>query len=137
MPSHSPDRRATVWAYVALAISIAFNSAALIFLRALIDQIAPADGIITLGFFLGALGSWLFWAGAISFVANLLFWIHAMKHVPLSLAYPTAATSYVLITPFARYLFGEPVTVWRIVGIFAIIVGVTLLYWKPHRVEAT
>ena len=134
MPSASSGAEMTR-AYVALAVSIAFNSAALILLRALIDRIAPADGLITVSFFLGALRCPLFWAGAISFVLNMLFWIQAMKHVPLSLAYPTAATSYVIITPFARYLFGEAVTVWRVVGILAIVLGVTLLYWKPRRVE--
>ncbi|MFW5776656.1 MAG: hypothetical protein ACOCZB_05135 [Spirochaetota bacterium] len=135
MPSGSSQAGRT-WAYVSLGISIAFNSAALIFLRALIDRIAPVGGLISIDFFLAALGNWLFWAGAISFAANLLFWIHSMRHVPLSLAYPTAAASYVILTPFARYLFGEAVTICRVIGIFAIVAGVTLLYWKPRRVEA-
>jgi multidrug transporter EmrE-like cation transporter len=112
------------------------NSVAVVVLRALVDAIAPGSAEVSLGFLLDALLHGLFWAGAGSFVAGIYFWVQALTLIPLSLAYPTAATSYVMIAFLSRYLFDEPLTINRVLGMVLIIGGVALLYRKPAGVRS-
>jgi drug/metabolite transporter (DMT)-like permease len=124
---HKPNKKASA-AYAALAFSIALNAAALILIRALVGALSPGLGSIGIALFIRAISSWLFWAGALSFLAGLYFWVQSLKVIPLSLAYPSSATSYIVIAPLSWWLFGEPITATRVLGMAIIIVGVALLY---------
>ena len=118
--------------YIALGISILLNTAALIFLKGFTASIS-FNGNISFSLLIEMLSSVLFWIGAASFIAGLFFWIESLKQIPLSVAYPTAALSYIFIVPFSVLFFDEPITLPRILGIFVIVAGVTFLYHKPQR----
>ncbi|TCV90096.1 SMR family transporter [Sulfurirhabdus autotrophica] len=62
--------------------------------------------------------------GLACYVISVVVWIMALSRVEVSIAYPMLSIGYVVNALAAWYLFGEAVTISRIVGIGIIIVGV-------------
>ena len=56
-----------------------------------------------------------------------LGWIFVLRKVPLSLAYPFVALSFVLVPLFSRYIFGEPLTMAYFAGAAFIVVGIGVI----------
>lgn len=115
-------------AHFALAVSILFNIAAFLLLRAVTGSISSNSGEISASILFRAMANRLFWAGGVSFTAGLYFWIQSLKVIPLSKAYPTAAISYIIMALLSWYLFDEPVTLSRVIGMVIIIAGVAMLH---------
>ena len=61
------------------------------------------------------------------YVISVVVWIMALSRVDVSLAYPMLSIGYVVNAVAAWYLFGESLTVQRLIAIGVIIVGVWLL----------
>jgi multidrug transporter EmrE-like cation transporter len=120
-------------AYVALAVSIIFNTVALIAIRTVVGELQDLSMEISLGLLWLALTDIWFWVGGLSFVTGMYFWIISLKSIDLSLAYPTSSVSYVIIAVISYYVFQEPVTIARIVGMFLVIGGVVLLFEHQGR----
>lgn len=74
---------------------------------------AFANSYILFGFFLYALSS--------------LLWLAVLSRLPLSLAYPALSVSYVLILFLSRYVLGESVGAFRIIGVVLICLGVAFI----------
>ena len=64
--------------------------------------------------------------GMASAFAAALFWMLALSKLPLSHAYPFTAAGFVLVVFGGAWLFSEPLTTARILGIGLIVVGVVL-----------
>jgi multidrug transporter EmrE-like cation transporter len=62
--------------------------------------------------------------GLTCYVVSVVVWIMALSRVEVSIAYPMLSVGYVVNAIAAWYLFGEQVTVERMVGIGIIILGV-------------
>ncbi|MBI5186103.1 MAG: hypothetical protein HZA01_10315 [Nitrospinae bacterium] len=95
----------------------------LLFKRAAIaaaDVPAPS-WLAWLGF--TALGSWWIWAGTILAIASFICWLHVLRFVPLSIAYPVASAVHVLIPLGAWAFLGETPGPVRWFGISLIIAG--------------
>ncbi|GGG01071.1 transporter [Paenibacillus albidus] len=60
-----------------------------------------------------------------AFVASL-FWMAAMTKFNISYAYPFMSLSYVLVFIFSIFLFKEPVTAYKIVGLGFVVVGILI-----------
>ncbi len=67
-----------------------------------------------------ALGLALYGVGAVLLVI-------ALKGGDLSVLYPIIATSYVWVTVAAFFLFQEPLNFWKWIGVFSILLGVSLI----------
>lgn len=65
--------------------------------------------------------------GLTCYVISVVVWIMALSRVEVSLAYPMLSIGYVVNAFAAWWLFGEALTVERLVGIGVIIFGVFLL----------
>ncbi len=61
------------------------------------------------------------------YVMSVVVWIMALSRVEVSIAYPMLSVGYVLNAAAAWYLFGEAVTLTRMVGIGVIILGVFIV----------
>jgi drug/metabolite transporter (DMT)-like permease len=73
----------------------------------------------------GLLNGWLFAALALYSGATLL-WVFILRSTPLSLAYPFAALSFVVVPLAAWALFGEALS-WRYaLGMLLLIAGILL-----------
>ncbi|QSX79662.1 EamA family transporter [Agrilutibacter solisilvae] len=69
---------------------------------------------------------WVISGLAAAFAASL-FWMLALKKLPLSTAYPLTATSFLLILLFATLVLHEPLSMGKIVGTVMIVGGITVL----------
>jgi multidrug transporter EmrE-like cation transporter len=59
-----------------------------------------------------------------------LFWMLALKKMPLSTAYPFTAAGFVLILGFSVVLFGESLTLPKIAGTLLIVAGIVVLAYN-------
>ena len=62
------------------------------------------------------------------FVFGASSWIISLTKIPLSLAYPAVSISYLLVAITSYYLFAEPISFYRWLGIIIIIIGVTVMF---------
>lgn len=65
--------------------------------------------------------------GLTCYVVSVLIWIVALSRVEVSIAYPMLSIGYVINAALAWWLFGEVVSIQRLVGIGVIIVGVAIV----------
>lgn len=61
------------------------------------------------------------------YVISVGVWLLVLSRVQVSLAYPMLSLGYIVNALAAYYLFGEPLTSLRMLGIFIIIAGVYLV----------
>ncbi|MGN7353645.1 EamA family transporter [Paenibacillus amylolyticus] len=60
-----------------------------------------------------------------AFVASL-FWMAAMTKFNISYAYPFMSFSYVLVFVFSVCIFKEPITIYKLVGLLFIVIGIII-----------
>jgi multidrug transporter EmrE-like cation transporter len=67
------------------------------------------------------------WAGLFCYGISVAVWIAALYRTPVSVAYPMLSIGYVVNALAAWWLFNEPLTPMKLVGIAIICGGVFLL----------
>jgi drug/metabolite transporter (DMT)-like permease len=65
--------------------------------------------------------------GLCCYVISVAVWIAGLSRVPVSVAYPMLSLGYVVNAALAYWLFGESITMQKVLGIGFIIVGVFLV----------
>jgi drug/metabolite transporter (DMT)-like permease len=66
---------------------------------------------------------------------SVLLWVVALMRLPVSTAYPMISLGFVINLILAYFLFHEPITLWKIFGIFLIIVGVIVLALEMGQLD--
>ncbi len=56
-----------------------------------------------------------------------LAWIYVLRKVPLTLAYPFVALSFVIVPVLSRYFFGEQLNIHYFVGAALIVAGIGVI----------
>jgi multidrug transporter EmrE-like cation transporter len=118
------------WAAFALVLTgVLLNAVAQLALKASVSD----TGIINLDLqslltSAGSLASnlWL-WLGLLCYAISVVVWILALSRVDVSIAYPMLSIGYIVNAVAAWQLFGEPMSLGKVVGIGIIIVGVYVL----------
>lgn len=106
-----------IWFYVALAIAIVMGVGGQLLLKAgaggetLIQQFLAPQSIVGLGLYFGA----------------AVFYMLALRKIPVSVAFPSVSLSYVLVALLAFWLYGEALTPSKLAGIALVCVGVILI----------
>ena len=67
------------------------------------------------------------WIGFAGFIGGSIFWLSVISRVPLSLAYPLLALSYVIIVLESWIFLGEGLHPLRLIGSIVVGVGVALV----------
>jgi small multidrug resistance pump len=62
-------------------------------------------------------------------VAAILY-MASIKKIPISLAYPSVAVSYVVVSYAAHFFWGEPFGLRNIIGLLLIGGGILVLYYR-------
>ncbi len=65
--------------------------------------------------------------GIICYAMSLIVWLLVLSRAEVSYAYPLLSVGYVITAIAAYYLFGDSLTVIRIIGIGLIILGVVCI----------
>lgn len=66
-------------------------------------------------------------SGLLSYVISVLVWMMVLSRVQVSYAYPMLSIGYIVNAVAAYFLFGEALTLSRIIGITVIVIGVFLI----------
>ncbi|MBT8578585.1 EamA family transporter [Polynucleobacter paneuropaeus] len=115
--------------FLIILTSVLLNAAAQLFLKAgtnAIKEVGFLEGGIVSNFFkiifefyiLGGLGCYVF---------SVALWVWALSRVEVSIAYPMISIGYVVNFFAAWYLFGEVLSIQKLLGISVIILGVMII----------
>ncbi|HTY93408.1 MAG TPA: SMR family transporter [Steroidobacteraceae bacterium] len=79
------------------------------------------------------LGAVPLWLGLACYGISVIVWLGALSRVPVSLAYPMLSIGYVINAFAAAFLFGEALSVPKLVAIGLICTGVIMLARLQHQ----
>jgi multidrug transporter EmrE-like cation transporter len=112
-----------------ILLGVLLNAAAQLLLKAGTNAVGAfafsRDNVLPVGFKLATEPHIV--GGLACYVVSVVVWIMALSRVEVSIAYPMLSIGYVVNAMAAWYLFGEAVTITRLVGIGIIIIGVYIV----------
>jgi multidrug transporter EmrE-like cation transporter len=115
--------------FLLILFGVLLNTAAQLLLKLGMIQIGQFEfsmaNIVPIGFKVA--GNPPIMTGLCLYVFSVGIWLLVLSRVQVSFAYPMLSIGYVVNALAAYYLFGEPLTSLRILGIFIIIAGVYLV----------
>jgi undecaprenyl phosphate-alpha-L-ara4N flippase subunit ArnF len=85
---------------------------------------------------IAALASWWTWGGIVSYVLSFLSWLHVLRYIPLSIAFPLINAVHVLVPLGALLFLHEPVSPKRWGGIALILAGILVIMRPATAAEA-
>ena len=91
-----------------------------------------ANATLDMGLLHIVINPW-YWAELGALVGQAVFWMYVLRHMPLSVAYPTTSLVYGLNLFWAAYLFGEKIAPLHVIGFLLIMTGIILT--KPAKRE--
>jgi len=68
-------------------------------------------------------------AGAVLYALGAVLWVAALSKLPLNVAYPFTALTFVLVYLASVFLLGERPPANAIVGVALVLVGLTAIFW--------
>ena len=77
------------------------------------------------------------WIGLFLFGISAIFWLVVLSRVALSIAYPFAGLSYVVIVLLDRFVLDEEVPVLRWVGVVVVAAGIALVGLSTRTVSGS
>ena len=84
---------------------------------------------------LTGLASPLVWLGIGFVILSFVTWLHALKHLPLSVAFPASQAVHVFIPLSSWLVLGEQITVIRWCGIALVLAGLAVVAKPVGRLE--
>lgn len=112
-----------------ILLGVLLNAGAQLMLKAGMSQIGHFDfsmaNALPIGF--KVMSNLPIVTGLSMYVISVAVWLLVLSRVQVSFAYPMLSIGYIVNAFAAYYLFGEPLTSMRMLGIFIIIAGVTLV----------
>src|SRR5690606_10822799 len=115
--------------FALILLGVLLNAAAQLLLKAGMTQIGHFDfnlhNALPIG--LKVIANPPIVTGLAFYVISVGVWLLVLSRVQVSVAYPMLSIGYIVNAIAAYYLFGEPLTAVRILGIFIIIAGVYLV----------
>jgi drug/metabolite transporter (DMT)-like permease len=84
---------------------------------------------------LTTLASPLVWLGMIFTIVSFITWLYAIKHLPLSVAFPASQAVHVLIPLTSWLVLGEQINALRWCGIALVLFGLALVVRPVAELE--
>ncbi|MES2072218.1 MAG: SMR family transporter [Pseudomonadota bacterium] len=115
--------------FIYILTGVLLNAAAQLFLKGgtnSIGQISLSDGHYLQTLMRVAFEPFIV-AGLACYVFSVAIWIVALSKVEVSVAYPMLSIGYVVNAIAAWYLFGEVISMQKLLSLFLIIAGVILM----------
>lgn len=115
--------------FALILLGVLLNAAAQLFLKAGMSQIGHFEFTLANALPIGVkvIGNFPIITGLFMYVVSVGVWLLVLSRVQVSFAYPMLSIGYIVNAVAAYYLFGEPLTSLRMLGIFIIIGGVYLV----------
>lgn len=122
-------------AYVQLAIGALLVTASELLLKRGAVAVPAAHGAAAWTG-VSALASGWTWLGIISYILSFVSWIHVLRTLPLSVAFPAINIVHILVPLGAWAFLGETIHVQRWIGIILVVVGIVLIVKPVTKAEA-
>ncbi len=108
-----------------LIIAFIFNSAG-----SIVFKVAANRGIVLNGSLFDILSrNYLVLIGCILFAVNALFFILALRTMPLSIANPVMLVmSFIIVAAVSVLFLGEHLDVWQLIGYAMLILGILIIF---------
>lgn len=114
--------------YLFLVIALFLNAAANIFIKLGSGRISPIKGEVLSFIIPGLVTNYFLIFGLFLFAINVIFYVIALSKIPLSIAYPLmTAGGFLLISFFSFFYLKESITIFQIIGIAFVAIGITLI----------
>jgi multidrug transporter EmrE-like cation transporter len=115
--------------FALILLGVMLNAAAQLLLKAGMSQIGHFEFSMANAMPIGlkVMGNFPIIGGLFLYVFSVVVWLLVLSRVQVSFAYPMLSIGYIVNAVAAYYLFGEPLTSLRMLGIFIIIAGVYLV----------
>jgi len=108
---------------------ISLSSLGQILLKGGVSSIAVKEGAnALLSFGVSCAKSYAVILGLLCYALGAFLWLLVLKLFDLSVAYPMVSLTYPIVVFLSFLLFGEPITLRQVMGIIAIMIGVSLVY---------
>ncbi|KAK48950.1 SMR family transporter [Caballeronia sp. LZ029] len=115
--------------FICIVIGVSLNACAQLLLKAGVNAVGHFDftpaNILPVGFKIAT--QWPIIGGLACYVLSVVVWIVGLSRVDVSIAYPMLSLGYVVNAFAAWYLFGEVLSMQRLIGIGIILIGVVVL----------
>jgi len=112
--------------WLALAVAILASQAGQVLLKLGASGLPPLEMDVLTGL-LGQMLRWQTLVGLCFYGSGTLFYVVALRRIPMSVALPCTAVSYASATVFGLLLFHETLTLVKVGGLLLICLGVVLL----------
>lgn len=66
--------------------------------------------------------------GLSAYFLSAILYVMSLKHIPLSIAYPTLALGYIVVVFGAYFFLDEALTLFKMFGVSFILLGVVMLW---------
>ena len=109
------------WYYVSLALAVAIGAGAQISLKEGATRSGELQSMILEPYVVG---------GLIAYGFAALFYVIAIRQIPLSVAFPSVSSSYIAVAFFSHLIWGEPFGRAQIAALILIGTGIYLLAVK-------
>jgi drug/metabolite transporter (DMT)-like permease len=73
--------------------------------------------------------TWLVVVGLVLFVVSALFWLIVLTDVPLGVAYPFVALTYIVVMLYDKFFESREILALNWIGVVAIVAGIILINW--------
>jgi undecaprenyl phosphate-alpha-L-ara4N flippase subunit ArnE len=115
-----------MWKIILLStLQCLFLSAGQVFLKYAMNRMGTLS--FSRAFFGELLANWSLLAWGLCMGAATFLWLYILKHVEFSIAYPLISISYIFGMLAAIFVFHETVPLTRWIGVFLIMIGVSLI----------
>lgn len=108
-----------------ILLSVLLGGVGQLLFKAALDTMGALE--LSLQMLLTLLSSPLMWLGLVVYAASALLWLLALIHTDLSLAYPFLSLTYVIVLVGGVICFDEHVTLLRLAGVGAIVLGLFII----------
>ena len=120
--------------FMLILFGVLLNAGAQLMLKSGMNQIGHFDfsvnNLVPIGF--KVMGNIPIISGLAMYVFSVVVWLLVLSRVQVGYAYPMLSIGYVVNALAAYYLFDEPLSSMRVLGIFVIIAGVYLVAKSSH-----
>ncbi|SAL44428.1 4-amino-4-deoxy-L-arabinose transferase [Caballeronia terrestris] len=115
--------------FLCIVIGVLLNACAQLLLKAGVNAVGhfefSRENIVPVGLKIAT--QWPIIGGLTCYVFSVAVWILGLSRVDVSIAYPMLSLGYVVNAFAAWYLFGEVMSMQRLIGIGIILIGVAVL----------
>jgi drug/metabolite transporter (DMT)-like permease len=120
--------------YLAIVLAVLFVPAAEILLkRGAMATAVHHDTVAGLG--VSVLSSHWTWLAIVCYIANFVCWLHALRYLPLYLAFSLLSSTHALVPLGCWWFLGETIGPCRWAGIAIVLIGIVVIAGPAMKAE--